>query len=56
MIKHRSRANVPGETEENSEQPFSNHNARIAGAAGAARIAGMAISRRGIAGLIAPML
>jgi hypothetical protein len=32
MIKHRSRANVPGESEENSEQPFSNHNARNAGA------------------------
>jgi hypothetical protein len=48
MIKHRSRANVPGQSEENSEQPFSNHNARNAGAAGAGRIAGMAMSRRGI--------
>jgi hypothetical protein len=32
MIKHRGRANVPGESEENSEHPFSNHNARHAGA------------------------
>jgi len=49
MTKHRSRANVPGEFEENSEQSFSNHDARHAGTAGAGRIAGMAISRRGIA-------
>jgi hypothetical protein len=48
MIKHRSRANVPGESEENSEHPFSNHHARNASAAGAGRIAGMAMSRRGI--------
>jgi hypothetical protein len=54
MIKHRSRANVPGESEENSEQPFSNeqpfseHDARNAGAADAGRMTGMATSRRGI--------
>jgi hypothetical protein len=56
MIKHRGRANVPGESEENSEQSFSNHDARNASAAGAGRIAGMAISRRGIEKLIALML
>jgi hypothetical protein len=56
MIKHRSRANVPGESEENSEHPFSNHNARNAGAAGAGRIAAMAISRCWIEKLIALML
>jgi hypothetical protein len=47
MIKHRSRANVPAQSEENSEQPFSNHNARNAGAAGAGRTAAMAISGAG---------
>jgi hypothetical protein len=56
MIKHRSRANVPGESEENSEHPFSNRNARHAGAGGAGRIAGMAISRRGIEKLVALVL
>jgi hypothetical protein len=56
MIKHRSRANVPGESEENSEHPFSNHNARNAGAADAGRIAGMATSRGGFEKLIALVL
>jgi hypothetical protein len=56
MIKHRSRANVPAESEENSEQPFSNHNARNAGAAGAGRIVGMTMSQRGIGKLIALVL
>src|SRR5882672_1176278 len=56
MNKHRSRANVPGESEENSEHPFSNHNARNAGAVGAGRIAAMTTNRRGIERLIALML